>query len=145
MVIGNLLFFLFMYHDFLFAIKWATDVSKFRLWIEVKRSKLKWSIFSYAQNMFLPKETVVGWLAHVLPMFYACSFHVLNWYFNEQSFVILWVRWWKNKCLWKRFTCIMYFKTDTYIIRIEISHKFFINLFLYHIHVQSYTGYIVDN
>ena len=25
--------------------------------------------------------------------------------FHEQSFVILWVSWCKNKCFWKRFTC----------------------------------------
>ena len=35
---------------------------------------------------------------HVLLMFRACSFH-------EQSFVMLWVSWCKNKYLWKRFTC----------------------------------------
>ena len=38
-------------------------------------------------------------------MFWACNFHVLNWQFNEQSFVILWFSWCKKKCLWKRFTC----------------------------------------
>ena len=35
---------------------------------------------------------------NVLPMFWACNFH-------EQSFVILWVSWCKNKCFWKIFTC----------------------------------------
>ena len=35
---------------------------------------------------------------HVLNMFWACNFH-------EQSFVILWDSWCKNKCFWKRFTC----------------------------------------
>ena len=34
---------------------------------------------------------------HVLPMFWACNFH-------EQSIVILWVSWYKNKCFWKIFT-----------------------------------------
>ena len=38
-------------------------------------------------------------------MFWAWNFHVLNWQFNEQSFVILWVIWCKNKCFWQRFTC----------------------------------------
>ena len=42
------------------------------------------------------------------PIWVTCSqpwnFHVLN-LFNEQSFVILWVSWYKNKCFWKRFTC----------------------------------------
>ena len=42
---------------------------------------------------------------HVLCMFWACNFHVLNLKFNEQSFVIFWVSWCKNKCFWKRFTC----------------------------------------
>ena len=37
--------------------------------------------------------------------FWAWNFHVLNWWFNEQSFVKLWVSWVKNKCFWKRFTC----------------------------------------
>ena len=39
-------------------------------------------------------------------MFWACCFHVQNWYINEQSCVILWVSWCKNKCFWERFTCI---------------------------------------
>ena len=39
-------------------------------------------------------------------MFWDCSFHVLNSQFNEQSFVILWVSWYKYKCFWKRFTWI---------------------------------------
>ena len=38
-------------------------------------------------------------------MFWAWNFHLLNWQFNEQSFVILWVSWCKNKLFWKRFTC----------------------------------------
>ena len=42
---------------------------------------------------------------YVHNMFWACNFHVLNWQFNEQSFVILWFSWCKKKCLWKRFTC----------------------------------------
>ena len=42
---------------------------------------------------------------YVHNMFCACNFHVLNWQFNEQSFVILWFSWCKKKCLWKRFTC----------------------------------------
>ena len=29
----------------------------------------------------------------------------MNLQFNEQSFIILWVSWCKNKCFWKRFTC----------------------------------------
>ena len=28
-----------------------------------------------------------------------------SWNYHEQSFVILWVSWCKNKCFWKRFTC----------------------------------------
>ena len=42
---------------------------------------------------------------YVHSMFWACNFHVLNSQFNEQSFVISWVSWYKNKCFWKRFTC----------------------------------------
>ena len=38
-------------------------------------------------------------------MFWAWKFHVLNSQFNEQSFVILWVSWYKNKWFLKRFTC----------------------------------------
>ena len=45
---------------------------------------------------------------HVLPMFWARNFHVLNLYFNEQSVVILWVSWCKNKNFWQIFTCIWY-------------------------------------
>ena len=33
-------------------------------------------------------------IIYVHNMFWACTFHVLNSYFNEQSFVILWVSWW---------------------------------------------------
>ena len=32
---------------------------------------------------------------YVHNMFWAWNFHVLNWWFNEQSFVILWVSWGK--------------------------------------------------
>ena len=42
---------------------------------------------------------------HVLNMFWAGNFHVLNSYFNEQSVVIFWVSWCKNKSFWQRFTC----------------------------------------
>ena len=37
-------------------------------------------------------------------MFLACSFHVI---ISDQSFVILWVSWSKNKLFWQRFTCII--------------------------------------
>ena len=46
---------------------------------------------------------------HVLKVFWACNFHALNLWFNEQSFVILWVSWCMNKCFWKRFTCTLYY------------------------------------
>ena len=42
---------------------------------------------------------------YVHNMFWAWHFHVLNSYFDEQSFVILWVSWCSNTCFWKRFTC----------------------------------------
>ena len=38
-------------------------------------------------------------------MFWAWNFHVLNWWFKEQSVVILWVSWCKNKSFWQSFTC----------------------------------------
>ena len=38
------------------------------------------------------------------PQVWAWNFHVLNSYFNEQSAVILWVSWCKNKSFWQRFT-----------------------------------------
>ena len=37
-------------------------------------------------------------------MFWAWNFHVLNWWFNEQSVVILWVIWCKNKSFWQLIT-----------------------------------------
>ena len=40
---------------------------------------------------------------------WAWNCHVLNLQFNEQSLVILWVSWYKNKCFWKGFTCKIYF------------------------------------
>ena len=45
---------------------------------------------------------------YVHNMFWAWNFHLLNLWFNDQSFVILWVSWNKNKCFWKRFTCTNY-------------------------------------
>ena len=42
---------------------------------------------------------------YVHNMFWACNFHVLNSQFNEQSVIILWVSWYKNKSFWQRFTC----------------------------------------
>ena len=34
-----------------------------------------------------------------------CTQHVLNWWFNEQSVVILWVIWCKSKSFWQLFIC----------------------------------------
>ena len=45
-------------------------------------------------------------------MFWACSFHVLNWYFNEQYFVILWVSWCKNKASDKNLPVHIFFFID---------------------------------
>ena len=45
---------------------------------------------------------------HVLSMFWACNIHVQNSRFNEDSAVILWVSWCKNKSFWQRFTCSKY-------------------------------------
>ena len=42
---------------------------------------------------------------HVLSMFWAWNSYVLNFQFNEQSVLILWVSWCKNKSFWQRFTC----------------------------------------
>ena len=42
---------------------------------------------------------------YVHNMFWACSFHVLNSKFNEQSVDILWVSWCKNKNFWQRLAC----------------------------------------
>ena len=41
----------------------------------------------------------------ILSKFWAWNFHVLNLWFNEQSVVILWFSWCKNKSFWQRFTC----------------------------------------
>ena len=38
-------------------------------------------------------------------MFWAWNFHVLIWWFKEQSVVILWVSWCKNKSFWQSLTC----------------------------------------
>ena len=45
--------------------------------------------------------------AHILPMFCACTFHGIK--FLEQFFVIWLLSWCKNKCYWKRFTCMTIF------------------------------------
>ena len=37
-------------------------------------------------------------------MFWAWNYHVLNWWFNEQTFLILWVIWCKNKGFWQGLT-----------------------------------------
>ena len=52
----------------------------------------------YIQNYLCAK--------HVPDMFWAWNFHVLNLQINETIFVIFWVSWCKNKCFWKRFTCM---------------------------------------
>ena len=44
---------------------------------------------TYVHNMFYSCSH------NVLPMFLAWNFHVLNWYFNNQSDVLLWVSWCK--------------------------------------------------
>ena len=43
----------------------------------------------------------------VYTTFWDWNFHELNWYFKGQSFVILWVRWSKNKRFWQKLTCIL--------------------------------------
>ena len=55
-------------------------------------------------------DQIVHWITssctqHVLDMFWAWSYHVLNLNFNEQSVVILWVIWGKNESFWHIFTC----------------------------------------
>ena len=40
------------------------------------------------------------------PQVWAWNFPVLNLWFNEQSVIILWVSWCKNKSFWQRFTCL---------------------------------------
>ena len=42
-------------------------------------------------------------------MFSAWNFHVLNWQFNEQSVVILWVSRCKNKGFLQKLTCTLFF------------------------------------
>ena len=44
---------------------------------------------------------------HVLPMFCPCSALVVFMVIPWKSFVILWVRWCKNTCFRKRFTCTL--------------------------------------
>ena len=44
---------------------------------------------------------------YVLPLFWAWNFLVLNFWFNEQSVIILWVSWCKNESFWQRFTFII--------------------------------------
>ena len=39
-------------------------------------------------------------------LYTTCSELVYFGGFNEQSLVILWVNWFKNKVVWKRFTCV---------------------------------------
>ena len=42
---------------------------------------------------------------YVHNMFWAWNCHVLNWWFKEQSVVILWVSWCKNTSVWQSFIC----------------------------------------
>ena len=70
------------------------------------------------QKLFFTFRTI-----YVHNMFGACSFHVLNWQINEQSSVILWASWCKNKCFWKRFTCILS-QIDTFDFWFTTAHYF---------------------
>ena len=53
-------------------------------------------------------------------MFWAWNFQVLNWWFNEQSDVILWVKC-KKKSLWQLFTCKRYFLSFVFGKKLRIS------------------------
>ena len=55
------------------------------------------------QKLFWMSETVS--VHNMFSPGRAWNFHVLNLQFNEQSVVILWVSWCKNKSFWQRFTC----------------------------------------
>ena len=53
---------------------------------------------------------------HVLSFYWTCNSML---WFNEQSFVILWVIRCKNKCFWKRFTCIKPHKNPSILEHLE--------------------------
>ena len=69
-------------------------------------------------------QHVLSWTIYVHNMFWAWNFHVLNWWLNEHSFVILWVSWGK-KCFWKRFTCKFWYAMMGLIInyRMQCENK----------------------
>ena len=86
---------------------------------------------------------------HVLSMFWACNFHLLNLQLNEQSFVI-WVNWCKNKCFWKRFTCKRPLRQKLYEVKILFDIILVLLLLMsycvwaIYIQKQTYTGCLVD-
>ena len=88
------------------VLSYYLGIKPFVTWNFLKNHWMLWLLFLFScflaqiWNFFLFKTI------YLHNMFWAWSFHVLNWWFNEQSFVILWVSWVKNKCFWKRFTCI---------------------------------------
>ena len=95
-----------------------------RLFIELPVQYMKTTSSEHQENMLCTKivlnvKTKTKLCTqYVLLMFWACSFHLLNWKFNRQSFVILWVSYCKNKCFWKRFTC-----TENYLSFLNIHSK----------------------
>ena len=68
------------------------------MFIELPAQHMKTTSTEHGQNMARTCSE------HVLLMFCTCGIHVLNWQFHEQSVVILWVNWCKNKSFWQRFT-----------------------------------------
>ena len=89
-----------------------------------KNSKLRTWEFQ-AQNM---SRTCCVHKLFLFLFWHSEQFHVHNmfwaWNFHEQSFVIFWVSWCKNKCFWKRFTCTSNcFRS--FFGRIEDTKKYF--------------------
>ena len=57
------------------------------------------------------------------PKVWAWNFHVLNLKFNDQSVVILWVSWCRNKSFWQRFTRISLLLFFFYFTK-SLLHKY---------------------
>ena len=77
-----------------------------RLFIELQVQYIRIPSSEHVKNMLCTQIVFVFVLTFRT---ISCTQHVLDtfwaWNFHEQSFVIFWVSWCKNKCFWKRFTC----------------------------------------
>ena len=89
------------------VLSYYLGIKPFVTWNFLKNHWMLWLLFLFSCFLAQIWNFFIFKTIYVPNVFWAWSFHALNWWFNEQSFVILWVSWGKNDCFWKIFSFIL--------------------------------------